>query len=254
MLNIVALKINLQGTSLKEILFNLLRKRGYVIRPEQQMPYGYSLVSDLKKLGWSKASSKLIFDVGANVGEFTHELRSEFPLLQSHCFEPDPRSYATLLKRFETQEEITCNNVGCGARNETAVLHQNQNTTISSIVPSELQLNSTTNKIDIQIVTLEDYSRELGAENIDLVKIDVEGFEVEVLQGAMEIMPSIGAFVLEVRFGDYKISGTRFEVVNEFMLSNGFHFCSLYNFTSTNKTHFDYGDVLFLNESIYGVD
>lgn len=232
---------------IKKGILNFLASRGYFITPQAHLPHGVSLHSDLEKLGWATNDKRVIFDVGANIGEFTNDLVQRFQKSIYHCFEPDPRLYKQLSNRFLGNDHIFIVQKGCGESEQTETLFLNENSTINSIVPRNFQKNTTVRTETIDIITLSNYLENTGLEKIDLLKIDVEGFEMQVLRGLKEHIARVSLVLVESRFSDYTLSGTRFEQINDFMTQNGFEFFCLYDYTAPQKQRFDYGDVLFVN-------
>ena len=50
----------------------------------------------------------VIFDVGAHTGEVTIQYRELYPLASIHCFEPFPKAFQDLQKKFERDERVFC--------------------------------------------------------------------------------------------------------------------------------------------------
>jgi FkbM family methyltransferase len=126
-----------------------------------------------------------VYDVGANAGYFTllaHELGASV-----HAFEPHPIVTRLLERSVALQRErrgrITVVPAACSERSELMRLFLGpvHSTGMSSVEKPGLQW------ADVPGITLDDYSRRVGHKP-DLVKIDVEGHELEVLRGAIELL------------------------------------------------------------------
>ena len=105
-------------------------------------------------------------DIGSNVGMWTRELAQKFE--QVYCFEPN----TNFIECFN--KNITENNVELfefGLSNKEHTASQEFNSTQMTNTPG-----------DVQCRTLDSFN----LNNIDFIKIDVDGFEVEVLEGAVE--------------------------------------------------------------------
>jgi len=129
------------------------------------------------------------FDVGANIGVYTGwAARRVEPGGRVHAFEPVPAT-GDALSEFVTGNGLT--NVlvvpkAVGARTGTVAIH---------VVPRASGLASavaarpgTSSSVSAPLITLDDYVKEQGGRIPDLVKVDVEGYEFEVLQGARQIL------------------------------------------------------------------
>lgn len=147
--------------------------------------FGFSELSR-KKLYKQLRKGDVVFDVGANVGDVSlnfSKLVTEMG--EVHSFEPDPINY----KRFEDNlnknklNNIKPNNLGVG--NLPGVFYiasvKEGNKGMNRIVDEK---NSNTRKINV--TTIDNYVKENNITKINLIKIDVEGFEHNVLLGAKE--------------------------------------------------------------------
>lgn len=138
-------------------------------------------------------SDDIFFDVGANVGSYTI-LASGVKGAQTVAFEPIPQTYSMLVKNMELNslhELVTCVNKGVGQKEEKLNFTTTGDTT-NHIVPRSEQ-----NSITVDIEPLDKYYPLFKP---TIVKIDVEGFETEVLNGANEILQdrSLKAIIIEL--------------------------------------------------------
>jgi FkbM family methyltransferase len=137
-----------------------------------------------------------IIDVGANRGQFTLACRlaqSNVPIV---AFEPIPDE-AEIFRKIHGQipkiEAIECAIGNCEG---TATLHLSRSADSSSLLPiSKLQSEvfRNTEEIDTLTVTvrrLDDFSSNWSGRTSQLLKLDVQGFELKVLQGAVDTLRS----------------------------------------------------------------
>jgi FkbM family methyltransferase len=130
---------------------------------------------------------KTIFDVGANIGDFTaaarHALGREINI---HAFEPASDVFARLADRFANDERITVNDFALGrVREERPLYGPNNVSVLASLLDRNLdhvEMKSSFQEV-VKVLPLSDYCLARGIEQIHLLKLDVEGFELEVLRG-----------------------------------------------------------------------
>lgn len=124
--------------------------------------------------------SSLVFDVGANRGQYAKMALSERPDLTLYCFEPSPAAFADLEKL-----PIRSFPFGFGEQDETVPLYaDDKGSIIASVYPSGLP------EVEmVQLRKLETFCVENGIAHIDLLKLDVEGHELPVLRGMGEVRP-----------------------------------------------------------------
>lgn len=141
-------------------------------------------------------SNMTVVDVGANLGTFCLEA-AEFvaPGGVVHAFEPTPTT------RRQLEHHLKQNRVGnvvvlphaVGARAGTARLRVHyQATGLNSLAVNDLQWHGNLliadEIVEVPLVTLDEYAQTAEIALIDLLKIDVEGFELDVLRGACRLL------------------------------------------------------------------
>ena len=167
-------------------------------------------------------TQSVFFDVGTNAGSFINAL-DFFAFPNVHCFEPHPILSA---KTKEVYPYIKMNNFCLGNSNGTIDIYiPSMSVGLSSIVKRPVfdHLNQNITKLNVKCQTLDSYCSEHTIQQIDFIKIDVEGAEKMVLEGAKELLQShrIKAGVFEV--GEtLKDAGTSTEEVCRLLESYGY--------------------------------
>jgi len=151
--------------------------------------FGFKEIARQELLGMMNKGDTII-DIGANVGDVSlHAAKIIGDKGSVHSFEPDPINFQRLSKNWKNNHfsNIVLNNLGIGNEkgsfNLAIVREGNQG--MNRIVASDASdINS--NRIDV--ITLDSYVRENDLKKVDLIKIDVEGFEMNVLKGSKEVI------------------------------------------------------------------
>lgn len=130
-----------------------------------------------------------VFDIGANVGDITMHIAQKIgDRGVIHSFEPDPINYKRISKNISlnTFKNIHLNNMGLGS--ETAklkiIVRDEYNRGMNQLVKGSVKEGDDF----IQIMRFDDYVKKNGINKIDVIKIDVEGFDFEVLKGASDTL------------------------------------------------------------------
>lgn len=132
-------------------------------------------------------AGKNAIDVGANIGNHSLYFSGHFD--QVYSFEPNPRTYKVLSLNADLVTNVSTYNFGLSDVDSIAKLSVNPNNIGASSVTSKLQENL----VDIELRTIDS----LGyLKNIGLIKIDVEGHEVEVIRGAESLIRRDFPFIL----------------------------------------------------------
>lgn len=142
-------------------------------------PRGFSWPYDVQRFAGTRRA-EVIFDVGANVGQTVERLVRYFPQAEIFSFEPDRRCFAELQRRFGGNARVHLHGLAVGAAPGTATLQLNDDSQLNTLVGAVSGATSAA----VEVTTLDAFAASAGISHIDLLKIDVEGWELEVLRGA----------------------------------------------------------------------
>jgi FkbM family methyltransferase len=169
----------------------------------------------LKVLSGNWNANSVVFDVGANRGDWTAlALSLGGENLQIRAFEPDSRLTSLLSSRF-SGKSVTVENLGLGATSDELDLYVEplgKDAGNSFTNPSEGTREFTATKAPVpatqsaSVVTGDSYISLAGIESIQLLKIDTEGYEMEVLRGFEE---SLRRGCIEVIQFEYNFAAAR---------------------------------------------
>jgi FkbM family methyltransferase len=127
----------------------------------------------------------VVLDVGANIGFTASMFANEAPQGKIYCFEPSPKVYSQLQDNISLNAFSNCETyqLGVGKKLGSLGFFDDPNSASAShIVQLESPLNIP-NQL-IEITTIDHFAEIHGLDRLDLIKIDVEGFELDVLLGA----------------------------------------------------------------------
>jgi FkbM family methyltransferase len=159
-----------------------------------------------------------IFDVGSNKGQFLQMAVDNIQIedLSIHCFEPGREIFKSLLgfsKTLNLSNGIKVNNIALGKERGESILYFDQ---VGSGLASLTKRRLDHYGIDfeksekVQIDTVDSYCRENSIDRIDLLKIDVEGHELNALLGAEMMFASKSIDVVSFEFGGTNIDTRTF--------------------------------------------
>jgi FkbM family methyltransferase len=170
---------------------------------------------NIKKCGFDP---KVIFDIGAYEGKWTEEVMEIFPGSKYYLFEAQESKRNTLHSFCETRHHHYTINL-LGAEDEKEVVFNEYETASSVFTEHFLTAAVTQTK---KLYTLDTILKKNNWPLPDFVKIDTQGYEVEILKGANGAINHAEAILLEVSFIDiYKSQPLAIDVVN-FMDSRNF--------------------------------
>jgi FkbM family methyltransferase len=151
-----------------------------------------------------------IFDIGANIGDFTATL---LPMLQQakfYLFEPNPRTFPRLRDRYGDHRNVTLEQVGVGANSGSLPLYDFQHGAGSERASFLIDTFSENHKtilagLAASLITLDDYAQAKKIAFIDFLKIDTEGFEERVLSGAARMIGENRIAVIQLEMGAHNV-------------------------------------------------
>jgi FkbM family methyltransferase len=192
----------------------------------------------------------VVVDLGANRGYFSHEI---YDLIGCECYavEASPE----LFESIESSDRIHKFNYAIAAENKTLKFNLSTNEESGSIkdLPDRL---TDTNTVEIQGITLDHFLQENNIEKVDLLKVDIEGAEIEMFKSVSdETLQKIGQIAVEFHdFLDYfdmrddvKFLEKRFEELGFYSISFSIFSHADMLLINPAKTGMTKGDYLYLN-------
>lgn len=155
------------------------------------------------------ADKPVIFDAGANIGDFAQATLTVFGEgSRVYCFEPAKATYKKLLKRVRDNDNITAVNSGLSSKAGNHTLYENDKASgFASVYSRRLDhYNISLNKKEtIKLETIDAFCKTNKIKHIDLLKMDVEGHEFAVLQGAESMLSKRAITMIQFEFGGCNI-------------------------------------------------
>lgn len=198
----------------------------------------------------------LIIDVGANRGQFALAALKVLPNANVTCFEPLNSAFAVLSSLFRGNDRVLIHKTAIGdLDSEIAINISNREDSSSLLSIGNLQTESFpgTHSLGTEVVSVRRLSNLVSQEVLaktTLLKIDVQGFELQVLQGAAELLDKIEFIYVECSFMElYKDQALASDIIS-FLFARGFRLNGVHN-TSVNKKGIAVqADFLFANKKL----
>ncbi|UCH49775.1 MAG: FkbM family methyltransferase [Betaproteobacteria bacterium] len=216
---------------IKKIIHKVLQSAGYEIvyyRPAHHPLARTKWLLDLYDVS-------VVLDVGANTGQFSERLREAGYQQQIISFEPLPDAFAVIKeKAINDRWGWEVNNFALGSREERTMIHIAGNSYSSSILPmlstheQSRPESRYVGEVEIKVKTLDSVflSRWRSGQRVFL-KIDTQGFEKQVLDGAAESLPFIDTIQIEMSMTPLYEGGLLFEEMYSFVKSLGYRLVAI---------------------------
>jgi FkbM family methyltransferase len=132
-------------------------------------------------------AASVCIDLGANLGVYTQRLAESGASV--HAFEPDPAAFALLQQRVGHMPNVHLHNAAIGVRDGTVVLYRERESDTAPLLStgSSIMANAPgrdRTSVEVPCIDFMRFLRELGRP-VDLVKMDIEGAEIEILEGLL---------------------------------------------------------------------
>lgn len=152
-----------------------------------------------------------VFDVGANEGSFVALVRGGLRReglgrtpFRIHAFEPGPETYRLLQASAGGAPEVTLNQTALGSAEGSLPFYSDRpGSPLASLYPRDLsRFGIAMDHVEtVPVTTLDRYCESHGVARIDLLKLDVEGHELEVLRGAARMLGERRIRMVTFEFG-----------------------------------------------------
>jgi len=195
---------------------------GHRIALEKYEPYETQLILRQAKAG------DVVVDVGANIGYYTVLLADKVGKNgKVYAFEPDKINFEILIKNISENnlENVVAVNAAVGSKSETKILYRSEENlgdhklfkpTLPSLKKGgKTEIISKKDSEIVKIIKLDDYLENI---KIDLMKIDTQGWEPEVIDGAKKLIEKNKPIIfLEYSPASYKLAKLNGERMMEFL-------------------------------------
>jgi FkbM family methyltransferase len=240
---------------IKKILNNVF---GYTLIRSKS--FGLDIIEDIQKILPKKPL--VIFDVGANEGAMSVAFATAFVDSVIHAFEPDTTTYQKLKHGVSSFGNIVTHNFGVGNSNQRMELFVNKGSGGNSFLKMSPEIHNfasgewTENigSVTAQLKTLNSFCQERNIAHINIIKIDTQGYEIPVLEGASEIVNSKFTDVVftEALFVDLYSNQGYFHELYNLLHGRGFRLVGLYNCFRKEDSpyHLLWCDALFVSEEL----
>jgi FkbM family methyltransferase len=240
---------------MKKIVHNIFNRFGYEIVAHQLIKKMVN-TSDRGLLGLDfyyllpdyvdVSKFQCCFDVGANLGQTTDKFIKYFPNAHIHSYEPVAGTCARLLEKYSSYSNVHITNKALSDFEDASFeicLHESdqQNSLLNTSGHGPRQ--------KVSVTTLDEECKKFGISHIDFLKIDTEGCELQVVNGARRMIGEgrVDFIYAEVGFQPDDKEHTFFLDFSSTLYSKGYRLLGLFeNIHNGNPLHFHYANALYM--------
>jgi FkbM family methyltransferase len=200
-------------------------------------------------------SPKVVYDIGANVGTWTRLAKAIFPDASIQAFEP----LASHAERFKqntcTLKNVHLHEVALGpvaGTRELKITNQSDSSSFLGLTPTgskRFHLKQASCS-DVKVERLDDFAMLNGLAKPDLLKLDVQGFELGVLRGSTKCLEAAMAVVTEVSFQEFYHGQCLFHEIVAALTEFDFNLCAFGHGTKADRV-LTQTDALFVKSEMF---
>lgn len=198
----------------------------------------------------------IIVEAGAFQGQDTKKLTLSFPDAFIHAFEPVPELFELLKKNTQNLKNIQCYELALSDKNGTATFYFSEKKEKPGLATQAGSLRKPKERltwspiqfpktIEVQTITLDTWAQENNIQRIDCLWLDMQGFELNVLQASKKILPTVTVIFTEVSFIESYENQPKHEDVKKWLEQHGFQEVGR---DFKNKTDWFFGNSLFVRK------
>jgi FkbM family methyltransferase len=196
---------------------------------------------------------RTIVDVGANAGQFSLVMKKNFPRANIYSFEPLPKPFKKFLSVFENDSNVKVFNSAIGPHVTDTEIHVSGRDDSSSLLPiSDLQNQifpgtAAVRTEKILMGPLSEYLSEDQIKGPSLLKLDVQGFELDALKGCLVFIRTFDMVYCECSFVELYVGQALACEVISYMSECGFRLEGLQNVAYDHEGKTVQADCIFIN-------
>lgn len=230
-------------------LVRLLRSPAYL----RALRHGVAAAIEHERVPFAHDFTTIV-DAGAGRGQFALVARRRFPSAMLHCFEPLPSSRATLTAVMAGDSHVEIRAVALGASSGRARLHVARSADSSSLLRATERLTSSTpgtdqpGRVEVEVARLDQVLKAAELRPPALLKIDVQGVELDVLLGTGELLARFDELLVECSFVELYDGQPRASDIVVELHRRGFGLVGVFSVSSDNAGRCLQADFLFVRD------
>ena len=235
---------------IKKLIERLLNIHVY-----RYLPRGINKTADVKNQ-LPRCNIEIIFDVGANVGQSTKEFVNSFPYAQIYSFEPVESTFQELKANLKDRNKVHCFRLALGASHGKGKMILLGPSVSYSLLPLRNRLNQIKEETEeVEIESLDNFCRSNDVHKISYLKIDTEGYDLEVLKGADQMLSEkrIDIVQVEASMNPKNTRHVLFEDLKKYLEQRDYFLFGIYeqrNEFPTKEPHLRRTNSVFISENV----
>ena len=195
----------------------------------------------------------VVIDGGAHMGDMVDSFGGLLPEAQFHCFEPDPMLGKTLAHKYASNSRVHIVQAALGEVPAKAKFNVNISRPTNSLLkasdvlqPDLKKLCELVEQVEVEVVTIDEYCRANSIDCVDVIKLDLQGYDFLALKGATATLDKARVVLVEVLFKEIYQGCHRFPDILGLMQEAGFDLYTICGLHYGNLSELLWADAIFV--------
>lgn len=201
-------------------------------------------------------SDPVIIDGGAHRGDMPDRFGRLLPQSEFHCFEPDPTLSIYLEEKFSKNPKVHIVKKALGESTCQKKLNINASLATNSLLRTSEKLDDqlskltkTVSQIGVDVITIDDYCKLNKIKNLDIIKLDLQGYDYAALQGAKETLGKAKIILVEILFEKIYVGCHSFLDIMILMEKHEFELYTLCGLHYDKDLRLQWADAIFIRKN-----
>jgi len=173
-----------------------------------------------------------IFDVGANIGQSSFRFLDRFPNAKIYCFEPSNNTFSILKENLEKHTNVSLFNMALGNEKRSVSLVTSKSSDRNRVLRNGEEFSDSKDYFleEVEMETLSGFCEVNEIKHIDYLKIDTEGYDLEVLKSGEKLLKERTIDFIEAEVGMNKNNEIHVPVeeIKQYMESYDYYIFGIY--------------------------
>lgn len=204
------------------------------LRIIKRRPWGLEFAADIRQ-ALPTHSMRVVFDVGANLGQSALAYAQDWPAAEIHSFEPARSLFDQLVANTGSNPHIHAHQLALGLEpGEVGFVVDGE---LSHIRQENEEAGGLAQET-VRVERLDEFCKDKGVDRISFLKIDTEGFDLDVLKGSEQMLRQnrIGFVQVEAGMSPLNTTHIPFEKLKSHLEERGYYLFGLYEQVHEWKT------------------
>lgn len=236
---------------LNRLVNRLLRPLGFQITRYRK---NNDVLSNCLSMLQKERPIKTVFDVGANVGQTVEQFRKLIPDATIYSFEPSKLAFQILSQKADKYVKVF--QIALGEYDGTSTLFENSSSVTNSLLPNSDVITKYTpaaiceaiGQAEVKLVRLDTFCQTENISDIDILKIDAQGYERFILEGVGELLnpKSVRTILIEVLFVSLYENQTWFDEIMAKLRVHGYRLFGFSEISKSKETGWRWANAIFV--------